>query len=341
MLLLTFATFATFARRAALAALALPLIGAPALAENAPAETPPESPATRSDAVVLTSAAAPSVEQERPQGPPPGVTGQGPPVGAIGFRPVFDDTWVSLGIGAGLVPSYSGSDDYRLFPFPLIVGRVGGVGFSPNGPGLTLDLLSPQPSLLTRKPQISAGPTFRIRNDRADQVIDDVVEQLEDLDLAVEIGAAAGVSLPGVFNARDTLRLSAQARWDVAGAHDGMIVEPGIGYTLPLNPGLLVQASVGFEFVDDSFAEYYYSVSPAQSAASGLPVFDADGGLNSVGGAVIVTIDLDGNAFNGGFNIYSIAGYSRLVGDAAETPFTAERGSANQFIGGIGVGYTF
>ena len=43
-------------------------------------------------------------------------------------KPVFDDTWVSIGIGAGLVPSYGGSDDYIVFPLPLIVGRVGGVG---------------------------------------------------------------------------------------------------------------------------------------------------------------------------------------------------------------------
>ena len=48
-----------------------------------------------------------------------------------------------------------------------------------------------------------------------------------------------------------------------------------------------------------------------------------------------------GNAINGGFNIYGIGGYSRLVGGAADTPFTAERGSASQFIGGLGLGYTF
>jgi outer membrane scaffolding protein for murein synthesis (MipA/OmpV family) len=36
-----------------------------------------------------------------------------------------------------------------------------------------------------------------------------------------------------------------------------------------------------------------------------------------------------------------VSGYSRLLGDAADTPYTAERGSANQFIAGLGVGYTF
>jgi outer membrane scaffolding protein for murein synthesis (MipA/OmpV family) len=63
--------------------------------------------------------------------------------------------------------------------------------------------------------------------------------------------------------------------------------------------------------------------------------------LNSVGALGILTIDLDNNALNGGFNVYTIAGYSRLVGDSANTPFTSIRGSASQFIGGVGIGYTF
>ena len=61
-------------------------------------------------------------------------------------KPVFDDAWATVGIGVGLVPSYSGSDDYRLFPLPLVVGRLAGVGISPNGPGFTLDFLSGGPS---------------------------------------------------------------------------------------------------------------------------------------------------------------------------------------------------
>ena len=47
---------------------------------------------------------------------PPMPTGAlpGPPTGFPGFKPVFDETWATVGIGAGLVPSYSGSDDYRI-----------------------------------------------------------------------------------------------------------------------------------------------------------------------------------------------------------------------------------
>jgi outer membrane scaffolding protein for murein synthesis (MipA/OmpV family) len=95
------------------------------------------------------------------------------------------------------------------------------------------------------------------------------------------------------------------------------------------------------EIVDDNFARYYQSVNPVQSAASGLPVFDASGGLNRVGANLTMAFDLDGNALNGGFNIFTVAGYSRMLGDGARTPFTATRGNPNQFLIGLGLGYTF
>ena len=269
------------------------------------------------------------------------VSRQGPPRGGPPGDIVFDETWVTVGIGAGLVPSYSGSDDYRVFPLPLIVGRVGGVGISPNGPGFDLNLLSEPPARGPASTSFSFGPSFRLRNDRNNAIRDDVVELAGELDTAVELGASGGVSFPDVFGPRDRVSLSAKVAWDVAGAHDGMIFQPGVSYFTPLGRGASVQLSASASFVDDDYASYYYSVSPAQSAASGLPLFDADGGLESLGLTAITTLDLDGNALNGGLSLYGIAGYSRLVGDAADTPYTSVRGSPNQFLGGLGLAYTF
>lgn len=314
----------------ALASIPLACLAAPALAEDASAADERGSGATAID----TEAAQ--------EGPPAGVGGQGgPPAGIPGGKPVFDDTWITLGIGAGLVPSYSGSDDYNVFPLPLIVGRVGGVGITPNGPGFALDLLSQPPRRGEPETSVSFGPTFRFRNDRDGDFGDEVVALAGELDTAIEVGVQGGVSIPGVLHSQDRLSLSAQVRWDILGAHEGMLIEPGVAYFTPLSRAAAVQLTAGLSFVDDSFADYYYSVTPAASAATGLPEFTADGGLNSVGALAIMTFDLGGNLLDGGFNIYGVAGYSRLVGDAADTPFTATRGSASQFIGGIGVGYTF
>lgn len=258
---------------------------------------------------------------------------------------VFDETWVTVGIGAGLVPSYSGSDDYRIFPLPLVVGRVGGVGITPNGPGFTLNVLSqgPQagPAGAGSGPQFSLGPSFRLRNDRADAIKDDVVKAAGDLDTAFELGGSAGVTLPGVLHSLDRVSLSTQVRWDVAGAHDGMLIEPSVSYFTPVGRNAAVQLAFNASFVDDSYADYYYSVSAQQSADTGLDQFNADGGLDSIGTLAIITLDLDGNVLNGGFSLYGVGGYSRLVGDGADTPYTSVRGSADQFIGGLGLAYTF
>lgn len=251
---------------------------------------------------------------------------------------VYDDTWISIGVGAGLGPSYSGSDDYAVFPAPLIQGKVGGIGITPRPAGLALDLIDdPADS----KVNFAFGPSFRLRNDRATQIKDDVVKLAGKLDRAFEVGVSAGVSKPALLNPYDSLTLSVDTRWDVAGAHDGMVVEPAVMYFTPLNRGMAASLSFGAQFADDNFNDYYYSVDTAQSATSGLATYQADGGLNSVGTNLLLAVDFDGNLQNGGFSAVVIGGYSRLFGDAKNTPYTSVRGSADQFLGAVGIGYTF
>ena len=257
-------------------------------------------------------------------------------------KPVFDETWATIGLGAGMVPSYAGSNDYIAFPLPLIAGRVGGVGVSPNGPGLVLDLNPGKPGLAPRKgARLAFGPAVRVRNDRAVQIGDAVVARAGKLDAALEVGGNVAVVWRGVVKPIDQLSIGVQARWDVLGAHAGMVIEPQINYRAPLGRAFSLQAQVSAEFVDDSFAGYYFTVSPAQAAATGLRQFRAGGGLNRIGTTAILSYDLDRNPLNGGWSVTGVGGYSRLTGDSADTPFTSERGDANQFIAGLGMAYTF
>lgn len=275
--------------------------------------------------------------QDVPQTPP-----APPPPPFVFAKPVFDDNWATIGLGVGMVPSYAGSNDYIAFPLPLIVGRVAGIGISPNGPGFVLDFNPGKPGLAPQKgARIAFGPAFRFRNDRNNRISDAVVERAGKLDAAFELGGNVAVAWRGVAKPFDQLSVGVQARWDVAGAHEGMIIEPQIGYRSTVGRSFSLQAQVSAEFVDDSFADTYFTVSPAQAAATGLPQFRADGGLNRIGTIAILAYDLDRNPLNGGWSLTGIGGYSRLIGDSAATPYTAERGSANQFITGLGVAYTF
>jgi MipA family protein len=257
-------------------------------------------------------------------------------------KPVFDETWATIGLGVGMVPSYAGSNDYIAFPLPLIAGRVGGVGISPNGPGFVLDLNPAKPGLAPRKgARLAFGPAFRFRNDRNNRISDEVVARAGKLDAALEVGGNVAVSFPGVFKPFDALSLGVQARRDVLSAHGGSVVEPQIGYRALVGKGFTLQAQASAEFVDDNFADYYFTVSPAQSIATGLAQFRAEGGLNRIGTTAILAYDLDRNPLNGGWSLTGIGGWSRLIGDSADTPYTSVRGDANQFILGAGVAYTF
>lgn len=302
------------------------------------------APAFASEGEVDSDAAATNIEAEA-EAEAVTISAQTAPGGAPPFafaKPVFDKTWATIGLGVGMVPSYAGSNDYIAFPLPLIVGRVGGVGISPNGAGFVLDLNPGKPGLAPRKgPRVAFGPAFRFRNDRNNRISDDVVARAGKLDAALEVGGNVAVTFPGVFKPFDQLSVGVQARWDVLGAHEGMIIEPQIGYRALVGKAITLQAQVSAEFVDNNFANYYFTVSPAQSAATGLARFRADGGLNRIGTLAILAYDLDRNPLNGGWSLTGVGGYSRMVGDSADTPYTSVRGDANQFITGLGVAYTF
>lgn len=251
---------------------------------------------------------------------------------------VLEGDFLTIGAGAAVTPTYEGSDDYEVSPLPIVTGSIGGIGISPRGAGLAFDVINdPDEARVT----FAFGPTVRLRTNRDGKVKDDVMELLPDLDTAVEVGPMAGIAVSGVLNPYDSLSLSGDVKWDVADAHGGMTIAPSLSYTTPVSRGMLAALSVGAEYADDEYMDYYFSVTPADAAITGLPVFEADGGFKSVGANLLVGIDFNGDLTDGGLAMFLIGGYSRLLGDAKDTPFTAIRGSADQWVGGAGLAYTF
>lgn len=276
-------------------------------------------------ATCLFVASSPALAQPEGQGPPRGEN-------------VFDGDYVTLGAGLAISPSYDGSDNYDINPLPVILGSVAGIDFEPRGPGLALDVI---PDRNGAKVDFILGPVGRARFDRNSGIMDDVVRDLGELDVAVELGAVGGVKINRVFNRFDSLTAEVDLRWDVAGAHRGRVIAPSLTYFRPINRGMAASLTISAEHVDDDYADYYFSISQAGSAASGLPSFNATGGWKNVGIAAFGAIDLDGNAMNGGFSVILIGSYSRLLGDPKRSPVTSIRGDADQFFGVVGIGYTF
>jgi outer membrane scaffolding protein for murein synthesis (MipA/OmpV family) len=250
---------------------------------------------------------------------------------------VFDGDYLSVGAGVAYGPSYAGSDDYTVYPMPLLQGSFHGVAIDPRSGGLALDFI-PDPD---KGVGFNLGVAARVRLDRAHQIKDPVVKSLGKLDTAVEVGPTAGVTIAQVLNPYDSLTFTADALWDVAGAHKGMVVDPSVSYFTPLSRGIAASLSLSAEYADSKFADYYYTIDPLGSAASGLPVFDADSGFTRAGANLLLGFDLDGNLENGGLALVVVGGYSRMLGDAKRSPVTSLRGSADQWLGAVGVGFTF
>jgi len=262
------------------------------------------------------------------------VAAEGPPAS----RTVFDGDYLAVGIGAGYGPSYAGSDDYVAFPAGVVLGSVSGIDFRTRGMVLDVDLVT-DPS--DAKLHWTFGPSLSLRRDRSGQIKDAVVKRLGTLDSAIELGAVAGVQVNRLLNPYDSITLDVEARWDIAGAHGGRIITPGLSYFTPLSRGTAFTLSLYANHVSDSYADYYYTVDATGSAASGLPVFSGKGGLRGAGANMLIAQDVDGNIADGGLGVFALGGYSRLLGDAGRTPITSLRGDADQWIVVAGVGYTF
>jgi outer membrane scaffolding protein for murein synthesis (MipA/OmpV family) len=285
-------------------------------------------------AILAAVAASPALAQDgsAEQGLPPAIDMQ---------DTVFAGDYLSVGVGVALSPSYDGSDDYVFNVLPIVQGSLGGVDISPRAAGLKLDFV-PDPD---DGVGLDLGLAARLRSDRAQQIEDEVVLLFPELDRAVEVGPSVGVKFPQLLNPFDSLTVSTDVMWDVAGAHDGMVVAPTLTYFTPLSRSMVASLSFSTEWADADFHDYYFRVDPAQYAgpgASPLPAFEPrGGGFTSAGATLLLGVDLDGDVTNGGLGLVVITGYSRVLGDAADTPFTSIRGTRNQFLGAVGAGFTF
>lgn len=250
----------------------------------------------------------------------------------------FDGDYLILGIGGVLMPSYEGSDDGKVMPAGGVMGRVGGIEFSPRAAGVAFDFV---PNPQGARVAFAAGPVFRYRSNRTGDVRDPVVARLGKLDAVIEGGLAASVTFRKVLNEFDILSIGSDFRWDISGKGGGRVIAPGVSYFTPVSPGVVVGARAGAEFVDARYANYNYGVTPAGSAASGLPVFTGKGGFKEWNLGAFAAVDLSGNFLDGGLALGAGGMYSRLQGSAADTPLTSLRGKRGQWFLGAGLAYTF
>ena len=242
----------------------------------------------------------------------------------------------TIAAGVASVPDYEGADENRLTPALAIRGRVAGMDFWSSATWLYVDIIGPSQSGI----DFDFGPIVGARFNRNGDVKDAAVDKLPELDTAIEIGAFGGVSWHGLSNPYDTLSLRVDVLHDVGGAHKSTLITPSVNFSTPLSRMTYVSGSLSAEWAGGGYADYYYSITPLEGAIAGLPAFDADGGFKhwalSLTGVQMVTGDL-----TGGLGVFAMGSYKHLAGDFKDSPIVDDRGSASQWMGAIGLAYTF
>lgn len=220
---------------------------------------------------------------------------------------------LELGGGGKVAPTFEGSGNYVLSPYPIV--RLKYLSFR-NGKsigGAPTD-------------GFSFSPSFRYLGARK-AVDDPVLFGLPDRDASIELGA-------GITYTAGPFSVFATMRYGVSG-HHALVGEFGVDYAF--YPAEHVTLSLGprATWASGDYMDYYFSVSPAAAALSRFPVYDAGGGFKSLGAEALLRYE-----FADVWALEAGARYDRLVGDAANSPIVAA-GSQDQLTFRLGVMRTF
>ena len=230
--------------------------------------------------------------------------------------------------GAAALPDYSGSDDYRFIPFGAFRYEFDRFTLRTDGPGLAADLIERGP--------LTAGVYARWSGGR-DEVEDAVVARLPEVGNSIITGAFVDVEVAeDILTGFDTLSLGARAGVDALGEFDGVTWTASANYFTALSRTSFAGLTASVSGYSDDYADTLFSVDAAGAAASGLPIYTAEGGIKDVGVTALLTLGTGGP-----WSVTTVLGYSHLVGDFADSPIVADRGDENQVFLGLAFGRTF
>jgi outer membrane protein len=231
----------------------------------------------------------------------------------------------TVGVGVGVAPDYEGSDDYQLVPTWLIAAD------DLYHPDTHVTLAGPVlRSNFVPHPNLRAGLSGAYIPERND-VEDDDVDEMRSVDAAFLLGGIFGWDF---FSSPD-IEFAAliDLRYDVA-SDNGYLVTPRLSYANRVNNKMSIAAELFSNYASEDYMDEYFGVSAADAARSGLDTFDADEGFKDVGITASVNY-----RFAEQWSVSLLGGYTRLLGDAEDSPVVDDRGDANQMFLGFTLNY--
>ncbi len=234
----------------------------------------------------------------------------------------------TVGAGVGIAPDYEGSEDYEPVPLWNLTAR---------------DLYHPDTYISVFGPRLRsnfiADDNFRLglagqyvlkRND----VDNNAVDALRSTDDGIMLGLLIGYDFK--LDGDAVIGVEFEPRWDLQDDIGGLFTGR-VTYLAPLGKGSWIfGASVETTYASSDYMDEFFTISASDSARSGLSTFNADADLKDVAIGTSLTYKVTDN-----WNVTGLATYTRLLGDAADSPVVDGQGDENQFFGGLVLNYSF
>jgi outer membrane protein len=120
------------------------------------------------------------------------------------------------------------------------------------------------------------------------------------------------------------------------GGHHGVVANFSSDLIVPVAPQWTLSGGPRLTVQSAAATAPYFGINLAQAMASGLPQFNARGGVHSAGAGAQLRYQ-----YNPQWEVHTYVEYQRLLGDAAASPLVQQRGSPNQVTVGVGASYSF
>ncbi|QLH41965.1 MAG: MipA/OmpV family protein [Coxiellaceae bacterium] len=238
-----------------------------------------------------------------------------------------DGNWhLTVGAGTILTPAFLGASEYNLSLFPnvrvmykdLFFASVEGVGLSlVNNHGWQFG-----PIVKYRFPRNETNGTspFKIAG--------------PDSTALRGLGDVNGVFEAGGFAKYTWERL--QSKWVVVQGTNspyGLLATWDVNYFYHYGH-LYYSFGPHASWANGQYNNTYFGINATQSINSGLPMYSADAGIVNYGVGATLFVPLSKHILTAWFG-----SYDRLTGSVADSPLVQQRGSENQFVIGMSVGY--
>jgi len=234
----------------------------------------------------------------------------------------------ALGLALSSSPEYAGSSRRDVSLKPIAAFRYGRFKISSSGgsgilnfgehaesSGVSADLISSRALKLKLSARIGGG---RKTSDSID------LAGLPEISKTVFTRLSASYALTGQFS------LNSTASWDVLGRGSGLTLSVGLGHSQYLNRRTVWNTGIGLTLANATHMQSYFGV-PGDAATPTRAAYQPGAGIKDLSlGTGFMT------ALSPRWIAFGQLGYSRLLGQAADSPLTT---GANNLSATVGIGY--